>query len=396
MHNESKCEIVDVSNLINLYPKADPLPILINTAIDQDVSFAFEFMKHSYIRNDNEYSRRFGAYLCLAKANPKYYGNYIERLLDFVTEDDINEILRYIRSGLVPYKIWYEKLGEDLKSLWTVNQTSLPGMLTVYLMKTLRCSLIGFGKAVRYLKEECNLCDELLQVVQLVETRNLEIPDFLRTEYARAFSATTEEERRMFQDNELTLFSEILEGQINFPLSINKIEKAMEIDRDDFRRYVVDLWDTPLNAMGNGAQVKASVPTGANAFLDEMTGNNNQRNVPLPPDPNHNMGIFALDVLGYEWVEEDEELDVTEEFNELPKAEQHAIMEEPKKLHKIENKPTQYVLKKVAKDSSSRVMSETWFNTKEEALKFKREIEDSNPEITRVFDFIIEAGVKNV
>ena len=52
----------------------------------------------------------------------------------------------------------------------------------------------------------------------------------------------------------------------------------------------------------------------------------------------------------------------------------------------------QFVVEKVAKDSSSRVMSQSWFNTREEAEQFKKTLIEDSPEMAKHFDFRIKMG----
>lgn len=404
-NEELNNNVADVSSLINLYPKVENIPLLYDVAIGQEVSYAFEYLLHRYMRNDNKQSRRFGTYLCLIQADQHYFGNYIEKLLDFVNEDVINEVLMYIRSGIVPYHIWYEKLEEDLKVQDYYNKASVPGMLTVYLLKTLRCSLIGFMKTIKYLKEECNLPDELMRVIHAVEARYLETPKKMQRDYALAFSSETEEGRRKFMNNEISLFAEVLEGQLRYPLSIPKMEQLDELDKDDYRRYILPVWNNPLGGMsgglvGTGSPVPANGVGGAEVQqgTEQENDTQSQEQQEQLDLGSGGMGVYAIDVLEYHKKNEDEtSIDENAELTdeEVDKDSEKFFEEKGIKEHVISNKPVQYVLKKIAKDSSSRVMSETWFNTKEEALKFKKEIESSNPEITRNFNFVVEAGVRN-
>ena len=54
----------------------------------------------------------------------------------------------------------------------------------------------------------------------------------------------------------------------------------------------------------------------------------------------------------------------------------------------------QYVVKKIAKNGSSRCVSTRWFNTKEEAEQFKAEIEKTQPEMIKNFEFRVEQGYR--
>ena len=80
-----------------------------------------------------------------------------------------------------------------------------------------------------------------------------------------------------------------------------------------------------------------------------------------------------------------------------------AFMEEETPQPKVERttpvppmnaRKVQYVVKKIAKNGSSRCVSTRWFNTKEEAEQFKAEIEKTQPEMIKNFEFRVEQGYR--
>ena len=73
-------------------------------------------MQHSYMYNTGKASKEFATYLTFISSSPKYYGNICDILLDeFVNETVIENCLKNIRAGLIPYDIWVNKLLEDIQ-----------------------------------------------------------------------------------------------------------------------------------------------------------------------------------------------------------------------------------------------------------------------------------------
>ena len=141
-------------------------------------------------------------------------------------------------------------------------------------------------------------------------------------------------------------------------------------------------------------------------------GEQSQETEVTPQSTGAGMGSFAEDVLGYgpngETPQEMKALRerIKQRMAEIENGETEEPVvgfnapqevEEPKEEEPdtpVANGNVKYVVKKVAKDSSSRVMSERWFDTAQEAEKFKRDMLEGNPEMARNFEFKIEQGYR--
>lgn len=369
-------QVADVSSLISLCQRDDNLSLLKEVAIDQEVSFIFERFLHKYMYNGGVASRRFGAYRCLVNANPALYGNYCDRLVNYVSEDDIEEMLMYIRTGIIPYQIMVEKLIADINSCNLYQASSRAGMLTVFLMKVMRCSIKGYFEVMKALRAETHLPEDCERILDLVEARYFEYPQDIKEAYMRTFNTDVEEMRRKFMDNELTLFSETFFDMIRCPLDMNKI--------NDLEKGLINvftpIWVEPdmfggMGGLQGGASQGALMtpPTMTNA---QMPGGNQRQG----------MGSFLEDVLGRK----------AEELNAAP-AMSNAPIEAPKQEetvqeHKItnENPNIGYLVKKVAKDSSNRVVSKRMCPTPEAAQEYIDYMTKSSPEMRNNFDFVVE------
>lgn len=384
---------IDVSSLINLCMRTDNLPAIQELGLKQRVSFRFERMLHPYMYNESKASMKFATYITLLETKPEVYGNVCDILLDtFVTEEVIEECLMYIRSGIIPYHLWTDKLIEDLKGSSFYNKPSIGGMLTVYLGKTLRASLIAYHKVIKALEEEEQILnDDMKKGIAFIKARFLEIPQEIREEYMRAFATNNEQERRKFQENETTIFTETLVDMLQHPFDKKVLEDMANGETNPYQKFWVD----PMNA-GGGTLVSNARGTGNTAMM----------NAPQAGAQSQSGGMGSwLELLGYgpngetpEEMAHQEELNRRQEIlnrNDLATVEQ--VKEEVQEIRnnrEVSNVNVQYVVKKVAKDSSKRVMSTRWFNTKKEAEDFVEDITKSNPAMSKAFDFKIESGIK--
>ena len=258
-------QVSDVSSLINLCAREENLPALQLIGMKQRVAFRFERMLHSYMYNCGSATAKFATYITLLETKPNVYGNVCDILSEFVSEEVIEECLMYIRSGIVPYHVWTDKLLDDIKGSAFYNKESIAGMLTVYLGKTLRASLIAYHKAVKALEEESDkLPEDVMAGIEFIKTRYMEIPQDVREEYMNAFNTEDEEMRRKFADNETSIFTETLVDMLSKPISQEALEAA---ERGELGPYDI-FWveppfggATPLvsNARGEGG-VATSIP----------------------------------------------------------------------------------------------------------------------------------------
>ena len=153
MNEENKEEleqedIAEVDSLVNYYVsrKVDPLPAIKQAIIRQNVAFSYEWFVNMHMRIDTPEAWAFSTYRCLIQALPEYYGNYIEIMRDefHVNEETIEKCLRHIRSGLIPYQIWIDKVISDIKGGGDYyGLQTVPSIVFVYLLKTMRTSIIG-------------------------------------------------------------------------------------------------------------------------------------------------------------------------------------------------------------------------------------------------------------
>ena len=397
--------VVDVTSLRALCPRQEQMTFLEKTVLDQAVSFKFERLLHKYMYIGGEESRVFATYITLIENNPALYGNICDRLENFVSEDVIEEALRYIRTGMIPYHFMAEKLVSDLRCSGNgfYLETSKPSMLLVFLLKTMRASLIAYNKVHERLMEDYEkFTDEIKEVIDYAKAWYSDYPQELKEGYMRAFNTESEKQRRKFMDNELTVFSEVLVDMLKAPLDPGAIEAIMQGLAPRYTPiWVVDPFSM-LAGGGASGEGEGGVAAGEQSQETEVT----------PQSTGAGMGSFAEDVLGYgpngETPQEMKALreKIKQRMAEIENGETEEPVvgfnapqevEEPKEEEPdtpVANGNVKYVVKKVAKDSSSRVMSERWFDTAQEAEKFKRDMLEGNPEMARNFEFKIEQGYR--
>jgi len=415
MTEEKKTEeITNVDSLIALCQRTENMPVIQKLALKQKVSFHFEYTLHSYMRNEGAASNKFATYISLLETKPEYYGNVCDILLEnFVSEEVIEECLMYIRSGIIPYHLWIDKLMQDLKESFYYNHASVGGLLTVYLGKTLKASLIAFNKVVKVLEEE--YCQEfsyeenpnagrmgikkeddkwqdVKDGIAFVKARALEMPQDLKEAYMKAFSTNDESERVKFLENETTIFTETLIDMLKYPFDQEVIDKMREGTASPFE----DFWVTP---MFGGGSTLVSYARGA--------GNTMQQSVGEQQEQQGGMGSW-LAMLGYgpngetpeemarkrELAERQAELLLNEEDRETVRQVKRDVNEIRQTRIISNEKNVQYCVKKVTKDGSNRVMSENWFDTEKQAEDFVKEVTESNPVMAKAFDFQITPEVR--
>lgn len=392
---DKKDEIADVSSLINLCQRESDLPAIQYLGLKQRVAFRFERMLHSYVYNEGCASKKFATYITLLETKPEVYGNVCDILLDnFVTEDVIEECLMYIRTGVIPYHVWTAKLIEDLKGSAFYNKASIGTMLTVYLGKTLKASIIAFNKAIKALEDEESVLDDDMKMgISFVKARYMEIPQNMREEYMQRFATESETERRAFQENETTIFTETLVDMLQHPFDKEVLERMAKGQANPFEQFWVD----PMmsggtlvsNAGGTGNTMMSNLPQagamgqqgGMGSWL-EMLGYGPNGETPEELERQRELYERNARLLGLSNTDRELVEDVKRDVNNI------------RNDRNISNENVQYVVKKVAKDGSHRVMSENWFDTKREAEEFKKETIESNPAMSKAFDFKIEQGVR--
>lgn len=371
-------------------------------ALEQYVSFNYERTLHK--RNYQNYNARsstiYSTYVTLIQADPKIMGNIVDYILDkeLSTEGDIEKILFWMSMGIVPYDIWINKVVEDIKEpSWFFSKTSLTGLITVYLAKVLRCSLVGFNKLVKALKEDFYSDDTVMRAVTFAEARYLEVDPKIKEDYMKLIKTDNEDTRRKYYDNEISLFSECLIDMMNHPLMLDELTKMRETGNDlgIFHIY----WFDP-QAMK--AQDEARNNKGAKKHIEEVTGEsfdnwnvvgvgpNSAQNIEIPvggskPQGNAGMGVFPVDLLGWSVIGEP-----PANSNKNVEEASGTLVEEPKEVV-VSNVPSKgWVVLKVAKDSSNRVMSKKRFPTREEAVQFRELVLKDSPELQDKFEFKIE------
>lgn len=384
--NEEHVE--DVSNLVEYYIKnntMDPLPSLLQCAVKQNVSFAYEWFINMHMRIDTKESWYFSTYRCLVQAQPSLYGNYLKCMQDEfdVDEEVLNKVLTHIRSGLVPYQLWIDKLISDIQRGGEYfSKQSLPGLVLVYLMKTMRTSIIGYIKLHKALLDEENkIPDEVKDVVIMAHTIFLEMPKELKQEYMEAFASENPVIQRAFQDNELSLFSETLIDIMRNPIDPELCLSLLNGELPPFTKF----WVEPVNT----TQPIINRSRG-NVDLQKIQEERLREGLPTLQG-----GMLPFDtyVLGYS---PDGESPKTAKLkrkiksglfdeNEIDKM----VSEIDKESGAVAKKDVEYVVEKVAKDSSSRVMSKTSFETKPEAEKFIKTVTETAPDMLKVFEFRI-------
>lgn len=409
-------QVADVSSLIALCHRTDNMSAIQQLALKQKVAFHFEFTLHSYMRNEGVASNKFATYISLLETKPEFYGNVCDILVDnFVSESIVEECLLYIRSGIIPYHLWTDKLVHDLKGSFYYNQASIGGLLAVYLGKTLKASLIAFNKVIKVLEEE--FCQEfsyednpnagrlgikkaddkwqdVKEAIAFVKARAFEYPQDLKEKYMKAFATNDDSERIKFQENETTIFTETLIDMLKYPFDHEVIEKMQEGTASPFE----DFWITPPMA---GGSTLVSYARGA--------GNTMQQSVNEQEEQQGGMGSW-LAMLGYgphgetpeemarqrELANRQDELLDSDDFETVEQVKKDVRELRQQKTRVISNeKNVEYCVKKVAKDGSERVMSVNWFPSEKAANEFVEEIKESNPAMARAFEFKIEPGVRS-
>ena len=333
--------------------KVENLPLLKKFAIEQDVSFAYEWFIHKHMRMETQESFNFSTYTCLIQAEPEYYGNYIEVMLDKINipEEIIEQCLQYIRTGEIPYQLWINKLIADLRGSDYYSKHSIPGMLLVYLCKTMRVSLVGYMKLYKALSE-ADLDEELQNVISVAHAMYMDLPKDWKEAYMRLFSAEDEELRRKFADNELTLFTETLIDMTQYPLNLQMLE---DIEKGKLPAGSI-FWSEPPykpEPLINRSRIPLGVKVPTEA---QGTGMTDFRNL---FDDNKSVSLIA-DLV------------------------QDEVTEEPK--------VTEYIVEKVALRGSKRAMSRNKFNTEEEAERFIEDVVNAVPDIIKSFQFTINGN----
>lgn len=458
--------ITNVSSLIALCPRVENLPILKQLALKQHVSFHFEMMNNTYMYNCGKESDVFATYVSLIETKPELFGNVCDILVDsFVNEEVVEECLMYIRSGMVPYHIWISKLIADIHNTTYYNKPSVAGMVTVYLGRTLKASLIAFNKVIKALEEERDhLPEEVMDGVTFMKARALEIPQNMKEEYMNMFNADDEKARRKFQDNELTIFAETLVDMFEHPFDQQAVDEIVEGQGNPFRKFWVDpmvgkkapsmnvrdagnVATRSMNgapqeerAMGSWIEMLGYGPNGETPeelarmkefaerqerieggfteltpetfkwhnpefrqFITDYIGENSDEEV--------SMYNGTYDAFDYDW-EDDNNARMANRWAEQARAAYLAEKDEYDKVIAqqiqaetvqrsneraipMSNENIKYIVKKVAKDGSNRVMSQNWFDSESEAEQFVRDVTSGNPAMTNAFDFKIERGAVN-
>ena len=311
--------------------KAENISLFTKVALEEQVSFAYEWLVHKYMKQETEESLNFATYVCLIQTEPEYYGNCIEYIIDKigVSEEIVELCLFYIRSGVIPYKIWIDKLLADVNNSEYYRDDSIPGLLLVYLNMAMRTSLIGYLKAHKALCE-AGLPEDVQSAVDLAYTMYMSLPKAVKDDYMKLFKSEKEADRIRLSDCELNLFSLTLIDMVSCPISLDKV-RAIE---------------------------SGELPSGA-IFWDEPMGG-------VPRE-------FIVNKSRAQVLKPDEVISM-EDFNDEPEE----IEEE-----------TEFVVEKVAKHGSNRVMSRRSFTSKIEAENFIEDVINAVPSITESFVFTI-------
>lgn len=380
-NKEIKTEDVEVEltgSLVDYYleHKVQPLPAIKKAIIKQNVAFAFEWYINQHMRINTKEAFVFSAFICLIQALPEYYGNYMEFMIEDcnVAKDDLEKILQHIRTGIIPYQIWVNKIISDIKMGGEYySGPSVPGMVLVYLLKTMKTSIIGYMKLYKALMDDDKINDDIKEMVMAAHIYFSEMPQDLKEGYMKAFSSEDEKARRIFQDNELSLFSETLIDTLRLPLNLSKYIDIEEGKAPVFSQF----WDTPL--MQGGLKI---VNRSRGDIEKEMAEERVKRRL---PQSQGGMSNFAEYVLGYGPNGETPE----EMQAKLAEAERYmAIVNGTADLDE-DSANTKFVVEKVAKEGSSRVMSKNTFDTKQEAEQFVKDVTDAAPDMLKSFNFRI-------
>ena len=345
--------ILNYDTLVEYYlaNKVQNISLLKKLAIKETVSFQYEWFIHKHMRMETKESFNFSTYVCLIQAEPEYYGNFIEVMIDDIgiDEDVIEKCLQYIRSGFIPYQIWIDKVIADLKGSDYYSKTSVEGMLLVYLMKTMQTSILGYLKLHKALID-ADISDEINNVVYTANAMFLQLPKDIKDKYMEMFTTEDNDLRDKFMDNELSLFTETLIDMTQYPINLQTL---MSIERGEVPA-TTQFWDEPMIKPApiiNRSRNKLSVSAEDSGDITKNTGMGNFMNF-ITPDNNDNDETVIMGT-------------------------------EPAKV------VDEYIVEKVAVDSSSRVMSKNKFKTKDEAINFVEDVVQAVPDVTNYFKFRI-------
>lgn len=374
-------------------------------AVEQYVSFNFErtLHKRNYQNYNTASTNIFSAYVTIVQANPKILGNIVDYMVDekFTTAEDVETILFWMSMGMVPYDIWVNKVIEDLKEpSWYYQNTSITGLLTVYLARVLRCSLVGFNKLVKAIKEEFPENSTLMRAVSFAEARYLEVPRDIKDGYNNLIKTDNKELSNRYYNNEISLFSECLIDMMKYPMLLNVLTEMRETGNDlgIFQIYWYDPYALKEQAEARSAKFPTKEPlktdnnndfSGINMVGIGPNGASEASEVAPVPESSiayneqtqqrPGMGVFPIDLLGWSAIGESPSERTPKDKN---------VKEEP---HVTNIKPQiGWMVLKVAKDSSSRIMSRKRFTTREEAVQFRDDVLKDSPELGDKFDFKIE------
>lgn len=340
-----------------LAKKVENLPLVKKLAIDQAVSFQYEWFIHKYMRTETAESFDFATYVCLIQAEPKFYGNYIEAMLENhdIPEATIEKCLQHIRSGILPYSIWINKVVSDIKGSDYYSKASIPGMLLVYLCKTMRTSVMGYLKLHKALTDLGYEDKAITDVIDTAYAMFMDLPKDWKEAYMRMFNSEDPALQRKFWDNELTLFTETLIDMTQYPLNIALLE-----------------------AIENG-----TIPTGS-TFWDEPMMKpapiTNRSRTPIesaekPAEDNSNGGMT----------------DFRSMFNDNDSIALIQDILDDEEATVVDEEPKEFVVEKVRIDNggNKRPMSRKVYPTREEAEQFIEDAVDAVPDVINYFSFTI-------
>ena len=347
--------ILNYDTLVDYYlaNKVQNISLLKQLAIKEIVSFQYEWFIHKHMRMETKESFNFSTYICLIQAEPEYYGNFIDVMINDikVDEDIIEKCLQYIRSGFIPYQIWIDKVIADLKGSDYYSETSVSGMLLVYLMKTMQTSILGYLKLHKALLE-ADISDEINNVVYTANAMFLQLPKEIKDRYMEMFTTEDNNLRDKFMDNELSLFTETIIDMTQYPINLQAL---LSIERGEVPPNT-QFWDEPMVKPApiiNRSRNKLSINIEDAGDITKNTGMGNFMNF-ITPDKNDETVIMGTDTT------------------------------EP-----VKPVVNEYIVEKVAVDSSSRVMSKNKFKTEDEAISFVEDVVQAVPDVTNYFKFRI-------
>lgn len=383
---------------INTLPRSSDMSVLVKQAVGQTASMAFERMLHKRHYQETASSRKISAFLTLVQMEPKYVGNCCDFMIEkkLISEDDMEEVARYLCSGEIPYSFLTQKLIEDYKGTsFFFNGSTKPGMLMVYLAKVMGCSLIGYKKMYKAIKEEFGDDEEINEILDFLECRYYEIPERLKNDYFAHIHANTNKARMKFRENEVSLFTEVLVDMLKYPISMELVKEVSEVGSNSiFNNFWVSndsLKGIPMSALDSSSVVEP-----------EITDSSSERTA--EPTAIKDMSFFPMDLLGWgpngETPEECAKIlnNVMLNGAEAPKEEDTKEVSTPapevKKPQEddtpITNTPKGWQILKIAKDSSQRVMSKIRCSTETEAKDLLENWKKEYKEMFNNFDFKIE------